>query len=162
MRRWADEMLALSPTALRFLKQSFNVDTEHLAGVGPARVLGARAVRRVGGGEGGHPRVHGEAPAGLLAVPGRRVRLAGEAADDRARDRKRDAPDRKARHGATAAHEVGAAILAAQLRVEPDRNRSVADRPLTVSIKDRSASGSDPSAKSANWPADVLPVKVKS
>src|SRR3954470_20037331 len=34
VRRWADEMLALSPTALRFLKQSFNADTEHLAGVG--------------------------------------------------------------------------------------------------------------------------------
>ncbi len=34
VRRWADEVLALSPTALRFLKQSFNADTEHLAGVG--------------------------------------------------------------------------------------------------------------------------------
>jgi 2-ketocyclohexanecarboxyl-CoA hydrolase len=34
VRQWADEILALSPTALRFLKQSFNVDTEHLAGVG--------------------------------------------------------------------------------------------------------------------------------
>src|SRR4051795_5796436 len=34
VRRWADEILALSPTALRFLKQSFNADTEHLAGVG--------------------------------------------------------------------------------------------------------------------------------
>ena len=34
MRRWADEILALSPTALRFLKQSFNADTEHLAGIG--------------------------------------------------------------------------------------------------------------------------------
>jgi naphthoate synthase len=34
VRRWADELLALSPTALRFVKQSFNVDTEHLAGVG--------------------------------------------------------------------------------------------------------------------------------
>src|SRR3954468_21644974 len=34
VRRYADEILALSPTALRFLKQSFNVDTEHLAGVG--------------------------------------------------------------------------------------------------------------------------------
>ena len=33
VRRWADEILALSPTALRFLKQSFNADTEHLAGV---------------------------------------------------------------------------------------------------------------------------------
>lgn len=33
VRQWADEMLALSPTALKFLKTSFNVDTEHLAGV---------------------------------------------------------------------------------------------------------------------------------
>jgi naphthoate synthase len=34
VRRWADEILALSPTALRFLKQSFNADTEHIAGMG--------------------------------------------------------------------------------------------------------------------------------
>jgi 2-ketocyclohexanecarboxyl-CoA hydrolase len=34
VRRWADEILALSPTALRFVKQSFNVDSEHLAGIG--------------------------------------------------------------------------------------------------------------------------------
>jgi 2-ketocyclohexanecarboxyl-CoA hydrolase len=34
VRRWADEILALSPTALRFLKQSFNADTEHVAGIG--------------------------------------------------------------------------------------------------------------------------------
>jgi 2-ketocyclohexanecarboxyl-CoA hydrolase len=34
VRRWADEILALSPTALRFVKQSFNADTEHLAGMG--------------------------------------------------------------------------------------------------------------------------------
>src|SRR3954466_12749109 len=33
VRRWADEILALSPTALRFLKQSFNTDTEHQAGL---------------------------------------------------------------------------------------------------------------------------------
>jgi 2-ketocyclohexanecarboxyl-CoA hydrolase len=33
VRRWADEMLSLSPTALRFLKQSFNADSEHIAGV---------------------------------------------------------------------------------------------------------------------------------
>ena len=32
VRRYADEILALSPTSLRFLKQSFNQDTEHLAG----------------------------------------------------------------------------------------------------------------------------------
>jgi len=34
VRAWADEMLALSPTALRFVKQSFNTDTEHMAGIG--------------------------------------------------------------------------------------------------------------------------------
>ena len=33
VRRWADELLAMSPTALRFLKQSFNADTEHIAGL---------------------------------------------------------------------------------------------------------------------------------
>ena len=33
VRRWADQILALSPTALRFLKQSFNADTEHVAGL---------------------------------------------------------------------------------------------------------------------------------
>ena len=32
VREWADDMIALSPTALRFLKQSFNADSEHLAG----------------------------------------------------------------------------------------------------------------------------------
>jgi naphthoate synthase len=34
VRRWADEILALSPTALRFLKQSFNADSEQIAGIG--------------------------------------------------------------------------------------------------------------------------------
>jgi 2-ketocyclohexanecarboxyl-CoA hydrolase len=34
VRRWADEMLQLSPTALRFLKQSFNADSEHISGFG--------------------------------------------------------------------------------------------------------------------------------
>ncbi len=32
VRRYADQILALSPTALRFLKQSFNQESEHLAG----------------------------------------------------------------------------------------------------------------------------------
>jgi naphthoate synthase len=40
VRRWADEILALSPTALRFIKQSFNTDTEHLAGVGQLAFTG--------------------------------------------------------------------------------------------------------------------------
>lgn len=34
VRAWADEILKLSPTALRVLKQSLNVDTEHFVAVG--------------------------------------------------------------------------------------------------------------------------------
>ena len=34
MREWADEILNLSPTALKVLKQSFNTDTEQFAAVG--------------------------------------------------------------------------------------------------------------------------------
>src|SRR3954454_5164240 len=40
VRRWADEILALSPMALRFVKQSFNADTEHLAGTGQLAFTG--------------------------------------------------------------------------------------------------------------------------
>jgi dihydroxynaphthoic acid synthetase len=32
-RRWAHEILALSPTALKMVKYSFNADTEHIAGL---------------------------------------------------------------------------------------------------------------------------------
>jgi naphthoate synthase len=35
-------MLRLSPTALRFIKQSFNADTEHLAGIGQLAFSGLR------------------------------------------------------------------------------------------------------------------------
>jgi naphthoate synthase len=34
VRAWADEALALSPTALKVLKHSFNAETEHIAGIG--------------------------------------------------------------------------------------------------------------------------------
>ena len=34
VRRWADEMLEKSPTALKVLKHSFNADTEAIAGIG--------------------------------------------------------------------------------------------------------------------------------
>jgi 2-ketocyclohexanecarboxyl-CoA hydrolase len=33
VRKWADEMLAMAPTTLRFLKYSFNVDTGQFAGI---------------------------------------------------------------------------------------------------------------------------------
>ena len=32
-KRWAQEILALSPTALKMVKYSFNADTEHIAGL---------------------------------------------------------------------------------------------------------------------------------
>jgi len=34
VRSWADDALALSPTALKVLKHSFNAETEHIVGVG--------------------------------------------------------------------------------------------------------------------------------
>ncbi|MEA2170707.1 MAG: 2-ketocyclohexanecarboxyl-CoA hydrolase [Solirubrobacteraceae bacterium] len=34
VRKWADEMLALSPTAIKILKQSLNAETEHCIGQG--------------------------------------------------------------------------------------------------------------------------------
>jgi 2-ketocyclohexanecarboxyl-CoA hydrolase len=40
VRGWADEILALSPTALRFVKQSFSAETEHLAGIGQLAFTG--------------------------------------------------------------------------------------------------------------------------
>ena len=33
VRRWADEILALSPTALKVIKHSFNADSENIAGI---------------------------------------------------------------------------------------------------------------------------------
>src|SRR5213595_730042 len=46
VRPWADEILALSPTALRFLKQSFNQDTEHLAAQGTLAFSGLHEFAR--------------------------------------------------------------------------------------------------------------------
>ena len=40
VREWADTMLDFSPTALKVLKQSFNADTEHLAGTGQLAFTG--------------------------------------------------------------------------------------------------------------------------
>jgi dihydroxynaphthoic acid synthetase len=40
VRTWADDMLALSPTALRFLKQSFNADSEQIVGIGQLAFTG--------------------------------------------------------------------------------------------------------------------------
>lgn len=40
VRRWADEILEKSPTALRFLKHSFNADSESIAGIGQLSFAG--------------------------------------------------------------------------------------------------------------------------
>jgi naphthoate synthase len=40
VRQWAGEMLAMSPTTLRFLKQSFNADTEHFGGMSNLAITG--------------------------------------------------------------------------------------------------------------------------
>lgn len=40
VRKWADEMLAMSPTTLRFLKQSLNTDTEHFVATGAVAASG--------------------------------------------------------------------------------------------------------------------------
>lgn len=40
VRKWADEMLTLSPTALRFLKQSLNIDTEQMVASGNVATTG--------------------------------------------------------------------------------------------------------------------------
>jgi naphthoate synthase len=42
VRSYADQILALSPTALRFLKQSFNQESEHLAGQAALAFSGLR------------------------------------------------------------------------------------------------------------------------
>jgi naphthoate synthase len=42
-RAWAREVAALSPTALAFLKQSFNADSAHLAGQGRLAFTGLAA-----------------------------------------------------------------------------------------------------------------------
>lgn len=40
VRKWADEMLVMSPTTLRFLKQAMNIDTEHFGASGSVAVTG--------------------------------------------------------------------------------------------------------------------------
>ena len=75
VREWADDMLALSPTALRFLKQSFNADTEHIAGIALDVVQRARAVRRDRRGARGRAGVQRESRARFRELPGVAARL---------------------------------------------------------------------------------------
>ena len=65
---WCEEMLALSPFALRLLKASFNAAEDGLDGDSAARARRKPAVLRQRGGTGGQGRLPREAQAGLLAV----------------------------------------------------------------------------------------------
>ena len=49
-RAWADEIAEKSPTALRFLKYSFNVDSEHQAAVGAIAMSALEIFNKTPGG----------------------------------------------------------------------------------------------------------------
>ena len=61
---------SFSPTALRFLKHSFNADTDHIGGLSHLAFDGLELFA-AGRGHGGGRGLRREAPAGLLAVPPR-------------------------------------------------------------------------------------------
>ena len=42
VRTWADEILQLSPTAIKVLKQSFNIDTDQFGGIGQMAITGLK------------------------------------------------------------------------------------------------------------------------
>ena len=69
MRAWADEALALSPTALKVLKHSFNAETEHIAGIGAMAFDSLELFVDTDEAARGCHRVQREAAARLLAVP---------------------------------------------------------------------------------------------
>ena len=70
VRAWADDMLALSPTALRFLKQSFNADTEHIAGIASMSFSGLGLFVRERRGARGGAGVQRGSRARLRGLPG--------------------------------------------------------------------------------------------
>ena len=67
--RWANEILELSPTALRFLKMAFLADTDGLAGIQQLAGDATSLFYMSDEGKGGQERLPREAPAGLLEVP---------------------------------------------------------------------------------------------
>ena len=79
-REYARKIASYSPTALRFLKHSFNADTEHITGIGNVAFDGLDFFVKSRGGHGGGDRLRREAQARLLALPLRRDGLprAGE------------------------------------------------------------------------------------
>ena len=65
-RAWGREVAALSPTALRFLKASFNADTAHVQGIGQLAFAGLASFSHSAEAKEGRTRLRGEAAAGFL------------------------------------------------------------------------------------------------
>lgn len=62
-RRWVDEIAALSPTALKFLKLAFNAETDHMGGLGALAFAGLdEFVTSAEGQEGAHAFAQKRAP----------------------------------------------------------------------------------------------------
>ncbi len=80
--RWCEEMLELSPFALRLLKASFNAAEDGLSGHPAARARRQPAVLRQRGGPGGQGRLPGASHAGLRSVSEARVSPMGRAPSD--------------------------------------------------------------------------------
>ncbi len=53
-KRWGEEVAALSPTAIKFLKASFNADSDHVFGQGKLAFAGLEAFSHSGEAEEGH------------------------------------------------------------------------------------------------------------
>ena len=90
---WADEALALSPTALKVLKHSFNAETEHIAGIGAMAFDSLELFVGTDEAARGRHRVQREAAAGLLAVPLNAGRRAGLSPRSQMRGSRRGAAD---------------------------------------------------------------------
>ena len=67
-KRWAGEVAHMSPTAIRFLKHSFNADTDHQGGIGNMAAAGLDLFVESDEGREGAARVHREACPRLRAV----------------------------------------------------------------------------------------------
>ena len=135
-KAWAAEIAAKSPTALRFLKQSFNADTDHQAGLSNLAMSALDLFTASPEGAGGRHGVRREAPAGLrrarrgaLAAEGEVMDFALTPTQVEFRDRARAvaeklAPDYQARERAgridpELRREIGAAgLIAPELPVE--------------------------------------------
>ena len=130
--------LALSPTALRSSSSRSTPTPSTSPASASSRSPRSALFVEIRRGPGGHHRVQREARARLRALPGGRVGLTREPADDRARDRQRDPAQRQPRDRAAAAHQLCAAAVALQHGVEVDRDLGLRG-PAAEGLDQRSA-----------------------